>query len=388
MQNVITFLIFILSVCIAKGQPFGRFASFDGIDDNYSIFSSVIPSNSDCTIEFWVKTCTQSIPSPAYTVLSNGAALEVSIFDGSNLRTHQLCLDDANITYFCHQDHSYPSKDSLWHHVAITYDWSSDHFEMYFDGIDGTLSTMPTYNYSPGVNFALGDGAWGQWSFNKFRGYLDELRVSNIIRYSAGFTPPQTSFSLDSFTVGLWHFEETNPVSIALDESSNSYHLTPSGSPVSVPLDSILIQGTSTLMAPNNFNNYQWIDCADGSVIAGANSASYSPVSNGTYAVVVSDYLCPVKSNCVNVTHLEVSSTLEKEDIAIFPNPTERMLTVELGEKEAFCVELFDVRGRCLLTQESVAEIELNLTGFGSGAFWVRVYTADKSYIQKIILHN
>lgn len=37
--------------------------------------------------------------------------------------------------------------------------------------------------------------------------YSDEVRVSNVSRYSANFTPPTVSFSVDGGTIALWHFD-------------------------------------------------------------------------------------------------------------------------------------------------------------------------------------
>jgi hypothetical protein len=370
----------------ATSQPFGRFSGFDGIDDKFSIMSAVIPDNSDFTIEFWLKTCTDSIPATGYAVLSNAAELEVNIFDGSGLRFHQLCLDDANIAFVCHQDHQYPSKDSQWHHIAVTYNNSTDHFEMYFDGIDGTLSSTPVYNFSPGFVFELGDGSWGQWFYNHFRGYIDELRVSNIIRYSGTFSTPQGPFSLDSFTVGLWHFEESNPVSMAIDESANNYHLTASGNLQNIGVDTIQIQGTGTLTAANTFNNYQWIDCSNGdTAISGANSFSYTPATTGSYALVVSDYICPIRSNCINVLKLSLPTIESKTGLAIYPNPTKGMVNIEIGANKEFSVELLDFSGKQLLIKKSIASLQLNMNDFATGIYLVRICTATENITQKII---
>lgn len=41
-----------------------------------------------------------------------------------------------------------------------------------------------------------------------YAGYLDEVRVSRVIRYMASFTPPVSPFSPDANTAALYHFDE------------------------------------------------------------------------------------------------------------------------------------------------------------------------------------
>lgn len=45
----------------------------------------------------------------------------------------------------------------------------------------------------------------------KFRGYIDELRISNVVRYvGPKFQVPEQGFEVDEHTIGLWHFDETS----------------------------------------------------------------------------------------------------------------------------------------------------------------------------------
>jgi hypothetical protein len=44
--------------------------------------------------------------------------------------------------------------------------------------------------------------------FPSFSGWVDEVRVSNVIRYAANFTRPAGPFTADANTVGLYHFDE------------------------------------------------------------------------------------------------------------------------------------------------------------------------------------
>lgn len=51
---------------------------------------------------------------------------------------------------------------------------------------------------------------------------VDEVRISNIVRYSSSFTPSTTPFEVDSNTVALWHLDESVGQTVS-DASENSW---------------------------------------------------------------------------------------------------------------------------------------------------------------------
>ena len=60
----------------------------------------------------------------------------------------------------------------------------------------------------------------------KFRGYIDEVRISNIVRYEErNWKPPRQKFKVDKHTIALWHFNEAPWAGRYKDESGNGYTL-------------------------------------------------------------------------------------------------------------------------------------------------------------------
>ena len=54
-----------------------------------------------------------------------------------------------------------------------------------------------------------------------FQGRIDEVRISNVARYTATFTPQTTIFSTDASTVALYHLDEGTGQTLA-DASGNN----------------------------------------------------------------------------------------------------------------------------------------------------------------------
>ncbi len=110
--------------------------------------------------------------------------------------------------------------DNKWHHIAITREGQTGMMSIFINGQPDASGQGPAGNiaYEPGRNTSYPDsdpflviGAEkhdGGPAYPSFSGYLDELRVSNRVRYSSAFTKPAGTFKADEQTVALFHFDE------------------------------------------------------------------------------------------------------------------------------------------------------------------------------------
>jgi hypothetical protein len=125
-------------------------------------------------------------------------------------------------------------RDDLWHHVAVERRASDGRLRIWVDGLldaEGPLSFGPTADMSypvpavPGNNCSPDGGAGSQSCENSdpylvfgaekhgfqginFNGWLDEVHLSDTIRYPSAFPVPSTPFAPDSSSLALWHFDE------------------------------------------------------------------------------------------------------------------------------------------------------------------------------------
>jgi hypothetical protein len=127
----------------------------------------------------------------------------------------------------------------VWQHHAFVRNGNT--LTAYLDGVSkgthdmtGRTIDITGYNNS-GTNtvpVTIGGMSTGQGSFN---GYLDEIRISKIARYTGAFTPSTTPFVNDADTVLLVHADGTNASTVFLDDNS--------GVPTTAPSTAVLFDG-------------------------------------------------------------------------------------------------------------------------------------------------
>ncbi|MCS7027334.1 MAG: LamG domain-containing protein [Bacteroidia bacterium] len=124
--------------------------------------------------------------------------------------------------------------DNAWHHIAVTRNSTTGSMRIFVDGnLDASVSTGPTGNISyrngritsypndPYIVIGAEKHDYNPLVYPSYNGYIDELRISNVIRYTTNFTPPTTPFTTDANTVGLYHFDEGSGTTL-LDVSGYS----------------------------------------------------------------------------------------------------------------------------------------------------------------------
>ena len=101
----------------------------------------------------------------------------------------------------------YPTEflPDRWYHIALAYDGEAKQARLYFDGV---LLASNSETYAAGIpgNWAIGYFSSGLGS--NLMQSVDEVRLSNSVRYTNSFSPATTPFVCDAYTMALWHFDE------------------------------------------------------------------------------------------------------------------------------------------------------------------------------------
>jgi len=190
---------------------------------------TVLPSMTALTVEGWVK---RTADTGRYeTFMSdavNGYGQEtVGVYvDGGNQDCGSSPSDQFAWAYtqvgggWFFQCSGVTANLNAWHHIAVTRD-ASNTARIFIDGLlRSTITNTPASTGSSGT-FGIGDAADAATEY--FPGRLDEVRISNIVRYSATFTPQTSDFVTDSNTIALYHLNEGIGQTLA-DSSGNNRH--------------------------------------------------------------------------------------------------------------------------------------------------------------------
>lgn len=191
----------------------------------------------DFTIEFWLKTVAGNT-APAVTCGANAAWINGNIVidrDRFNQdRKFGVSLAGGLVVFGVSGDGTGDRTlcgtttvaDGAWHHIAVQrrrsdgrmWIFVDGNLDAQVDGPDGDVSypdngTPGNFCGGPCVNsdpfLVLGAEKHDAGpAFPSFHGYLDELRISNALRYSATFSRPRAPFVPDAVTAALYHFDE------------------------------------------------------------------------------------------------------------------------------------------------------------------------------------
>ena len=139
------------------------------------------------------------------------------------------------------------------------------------------------------------------------------------------------------------------------------------------------LQG-NTLSLEQNGASYQWIDCADGSSLAGENGQNFIPVLSGSYACVISLNACSDTTACVDV-ELVGLLTQEQENWKVYPNPTNDLLFVS-GVKNLKYMTLYSLSGDVI---QFTVTTSLSLEKLPAGSYLLEISDGNKQVRQLVV---
>jgi hypothetical protein len=140
----------------------------------------------------------------------------------------------------------------------------------------------------------------------------------------------------------------------------------------------------NTLTANQAGATYQWIDCNNNNApISGANNQSFTPTTDGSYAVVVTLNGCVDTSACqtITITGLDTQAS-SKLPFSIYPNPNRGNFTIQGTKGGVF--ELIDVTGKVIHTYIITNTQQTVNENIPAGMYFVR--EKESGRIQKLVV--
>lgn len=202
-----------------SGGKFGNALYFDGSDDYINIGNNPeLKPTAQITIEALVKYDEFFSDSAGHGIVSEG-----HYYSNTGFMLYQNTGTPYNRVRFfiCTTTGNYISSSNTllsldtWYHLALTYDGST--LSLYINGVlDKSISATGGIKWTPEYDLLIGSTYTPTGS--KFSGTIDEVRISSTAHTSFDTANPP---SVETDTVGLWHFDESVGTT-AYDSSSYS----------------------------------------------------------------------------------------------------------------------------------------------------------------------
>lgn len=128
----------------------------------------------------------------------------------------------------------------------------------------------------------------------------------------------------------------------------------------------------------------QWIDCGTNTAIAGATATTFSPTTNGTYAIVVGNGIgCSDTSNCLVVDYIGLFEN-QLIDATIFPNPATDEVNITVTESSATLV-IRDAQGKIIQTRIVENGASISLATIQTGVYFFELTTGQGKVVKRVV---
>ena len=131
--------------------------------------------------------------------------------------------------------------------------------------------------------------------------------------------------------------------------------------------------------------SYQWLDCSTNLMISGETNASYTPVENGIYALIINDGFCSDTSDCIIIEGLGLFKE-EGLEFILIPNPSNGMFKIDMMQVNEAKISIYSLEGKEVFTGNVLNHESVDLTDVNPGIYIVEIVTdKTKRYRQLII---
>ncbi|MBK9477263.1 MAG: T9SS type A sorting domain-containing protein [Bacteroidetes bacterium] len=297
---------------------------------------------------------------------------------------------------------------NVWHHIAATFDNNvTNKLKLFVDGQQAAAGDPSVATLTSSVNGII-IGRRNDAN-NYFSGQIDEVRVWNIAKSQTQIAadmnlrmcPPTTGlvayFKFDQGTAsgtnaGLTSL--TNAANAANNGTLTNFSLSGASSNWVLGNATIVFNPTATqagtsISASIPSANYQWINCANNSTVAGATSQTFTPINTGSYAVIVSKNGCSDTSNCVTMS-VSVNELAQSNKVSMYPNPTSSYLQLEFTDisfSQQSTIDIINLQGKLVYStlNNNQPKLSIDMKAFPAGFYIIEVKNAQQSYRKQLI---
>ena len=147
---------------------------------------------------------------------------------------------------------------------------------------------------------------------------------------------------------------------------------------------------TNTLSSAQDGATYQWLDCENEYLpIDGAISQSYTPETNGSYALLLTVEDCEEISECWDVLVNDPASIGEQveADIYVYPNPVKDKVVIGSNSLNILSVHILNTNGQLVYNLSGINKNEISLNpDLNAGLYIIQLYHENGRVNKKLII--
>jgi len=145
-------------------------------------------------------------------------------------------------------------------------------------------------------------------------------------------------------------------------------------------IDKTVTQNALSLTSNETGATYQWVDCNNSNTpISGATNQSYTPTTNGNYAVQITENNCTKLSACTSFNVLAIGD-YQLQNIALFPNPVKNKLTITgiQNNSSILHAKLVSITGKEILKRQLTnSDDKINMQSLATGIYFLDITATD-----------
>ncbi len=153
-------------------------------------------------------------------------------------------------------------------------------------------------------------------------------------------------------------------------------------------VEKIVVSQVERTLTVEAAGSYQWINCADNSIVDGETASSFSPSESGEYAVIVSRGTCTKTSDCYTVDFTGIEMDRMKLGVEVYPNPAANFLTIAMESKNTrVSIKVVNTMGQVVLVEEmeELDKTTLDISRFNPGIYLISIKSDQLEKIVRII---
>ncbi len=138
-------------------------------------------------------------------------------------------------------------------------------------------------------------------------------------------------------------------------------------------IDSSVSVNNTTITANLSGASYQWIDCINGNTIIGATGQSYTPTTNGYYAVEITSNGCTSQSECVEIQSVGLTEN-SLSNWNLYPNPSNGKFYLFGIGNTSVVADIINIEGKSIKKISlDKNQNEIDLTNYPQGIYILKL---------------